>query len=279
MAAAARPRRAGRGGQLVRQRAEDLHHVGSRQVPLRHRPHRAVEVRGRSLRRPRRPLDVPGEGVRGSARRHAPPLRHAGARRGEARAPRVRDRGALLRSRPGRAHRQAGRGLQVHAGAHEQRARRRGVREHRPRRGRLPPGPSLRGGAALDGQAHRPARDDRRLPRRDADGHPGPARARRDGLLPRGDGAEARAPRAVLGRGHAAREGSARPRPARAPRARPAPHAPAQVPRRREGGGDHAAQPADPRRRGLHAASTRRRSCSATPWSCPSTRARARSSP
>ena len=55
--------------QLVRHRPEDLHHLGPRQVPLRHRAHRD----GRSdpndpLERPRRPVDVPGAGLRGGRR-------------------------------------------------------------------------------------------------------------------------------------------------------------------------------------------------------------------
>ena len=160
------------------------------------------------------------QGLRRPARRHAQAPRHARARRGEARPPRLGDRGALVRPRPGRAHRQARRGLQVHARAHEQRPRGRRVREHRPRARRPTAGPGLRRGAALDGQGHRPPRDDRRLPRRDADRRPGHARAGRRRRLPRGDGAEARAPRALLEPAQPDEEDARSTRPRRRHRAR-----------------------------------------------------------
>ena len=54
-------------GQLDRQRAEDLHHLGPRQVPLRHRAHREGRERRRSEGGPRRPVDVPGARLRGRA--------------------------------------------------------------------------------------------------------------------------------------------------------------------------------------------------------------------
>ena len=96
----ARPSRTRR--QLVRHRAEDLHHLRPRQVPLRHRPHRGAPAAAndpfaglgglsmflvKTLRRP--------------ARRHAQALRHDRAGRGEARPPRLGHGGALLRARAG----------------------------------------------------------------------------------------------------------------------------------------------------------------------------------
>ena len=68
MARAAHARRAGRRRQLVRHRAEDLHHLGPRQVPLRHRAHRGGEGPERSVRGPGRPVDVLRDDVRGPAR-------------------------------------------------------------------------------------------------------------------------------------------------------------------------------------------------------------------
>ncbi len=67
----AHARRAGRGGQLVRDRPEDLHHLRPRQVPLRHRPHRDGQGPRTIPSRAWRALDVPGQDVRRPARRHA----------------------------------------------------------------------------------------------------------------------------------------------------------------------------------------------------------------
>ena len=101
------------GRQLVRDRAEDLHHVGPRQVPLRHRPHREADDR-RSDERAEGPVDVPGARLprtcpTARARRFVTvdrieeKLGHHGSV----------DRRADLRSRAGRAGRQARRRLQA----------------------------------------------------------------------------------------------------------------------------------------------------------------------
>ena len=118
------------------------------------------------------PVDVPGADLRGRARRQRKRIVEHRAHRGEARPPRVGDGAARLRARAGDARRQARRGLQVHADAHEQRAPRRRLRVHRAAaRRRMRAGGGLRGRAQVDGQDDRPARDDRRLPRRDAHRH------------------------------------------------------------------------------------------------------------
>ena len=126
--------RAGREGRLVRHRPEDLHHLGPRQVPLRHRAHRGRR-RTRTTRSPGldglsmffvKTYDDLPDGTRKryvTLERIEEKLGHHG----------VGHRGALVRARPGAPHRQARRGLQVHARAHEQRPRRRRVREHRAR--------------------------------------------------------------------------------------------------------------------------------------------------
>jgi alkylation response protein AidB-like acyl-CoA dehydrogenase len=80
----------------------------------------------------------------------------------------------------------------------------------------LPHGAGVRRGAPLDGQGHRAARDDRRPARRDGDRPPRAAGPRGDLGLPRGDGAEDGAARA-LRRRDAPEARSGRRRPASAP--------------------------------------------------------------
>ncbi len=172
----------------------------------------ARRIPGRSLRGPRRPLDVPRQGVRGPARRHAPPHRHARARRGEARPPRL---GRPRRS-PSTAPRpqligKRGEGFkymlvlmnnarvgvgfeciglgeaayrQARAYAEERRSMGKPIARHEMIADYLDE-------MATDIQA--------------------PPRAGGDGLVPRGDGAEARPPRALRARRHRAREGDASP--------------------------------------------------------------------
>jgi hypothetical protein len=128
--------RAGRRRQLVRHRPEDLHHLGARQVPLRHRPHRAAAKGRRPVRRPRGPLDVPGAGLRRPARRHAA-RSFPRPRRGEARPPRLGHAARSLRPRPAQLVGKRGEGFKYMLTADEQRPRGRGLRVARPVRGRL----------------------------------------------------------------------------------------------------------------------------------------------
>ena len=116
MAALAHARRAGRERRLVRHRAEDLHHVRPRQVPLRHRPHR-----GR-----RRTANDPFAGLSGLSMFLVKTYDDLpdGTRKRYVTIERVEEKlghhgsvtAALSFDRaPGAAHRQARRGLQVHA--------------------------------------------------------------------------------------------------------------------------------------------------------------------
>jgi alkylation response protein AidB-like acyl-CoA dehydrogenase len=84
---------------------------------------------------PRRPVAVPGPGLRGPAGRHAQAPGHPRPPRGEARPRGLGDRRDHLRAHARAAHRQARRGLQAHAPAHEQRPHRRRLRVDRPVRG------------------------------------------------------------------------------------------------------------------------------------------------
>ena len=265
MARAAHARRAGRRRQLVRHRAEDLHHLGPRQVPLRHRAHRARPKDRRTIRSPASAGsrcswcttydDLPD----GTRKRY----RHARARRGEARAPRRRSPRALDFERaPAELIGKRGEGFKYMLTAHEQRARSAsassasGSREAAYRHGARPTPPS---GASMGKPIDTP-RDDRRLPRRDAHRRPGAARAGGARRVPRGDGAEARAPRALRGAAPSADESAsacARARRTTA-RGRGASRRSSSTSRAEKAVEIGAPQRADPRRRRLHEGVRRR---------------------
>src|SRR6185312_7938409 len=128
--------------------------------------------------------------------------------------------------------------------AHEQRAPRRRLRVPRAAGGGGAHGGGLRGRAQVDGQVDRSARDDRRLPRRDAHRRAGAARALRARRVSRGADAKEDAHREV--RQHpGGRQGGARARDRAAQAAGAARDAAAQVLRRGEGGRERAALRAD----------------------------------
>ena len=189
---AAHARRAGRRRPLVRDRPEDLHHLGARQVSLRHRAHRDAQAK-----RPDDPFAGLGGSRCSSCKTYddLPDGRASASSRLERVEEKLGHHGSVTAAlsferAPAQLIGKRGEGFKYMLLLMNNARARRRLREHRAR-ARRPTGMAAGYAAsAVDGQDDRQARDDRRLPRRDAYRRAGAARALRPRRVPRGAGAE-----------------------------------------------------------------------------------------